>query len=219
MMKTFSLFSRRKKKEENEYIDFLVGELENLKREMQETIEKKDDQIKKLTEELASQKLESDELRRQIMDKKQEKQAFVKNDQEMELLKTKLQEYQDSYDVFSTMIQKTKTECEKNIEESKKEAEQITDVAKTEAAEILLTAREDAKKIIDEYRMDYIIKRNKMKKCMDSLKGINKDMTGLYGKLGGFLRELSTVVENASENEFLELSEKMESEMFNEIDI
>lgn len=218
-MKKILLFSTGKKKEENEYIDFLVGELENLKKEMQETIEEKDTQIRKLTEELTSQKLESDELRCRIMEEKQEKQTFIKNDQETELLKTKLQEYQDSYDVFSTMIQKTKKECEKNIEESKKEAEQITDVAKTEAAEILLTAREDAKKIIDEYRMDYIIKRNKMKKCIDSLNGINKDMAGLYGKLGEFLRELSTVVENVSENEFLDLSEKMESEMFHEIDI
>lgn len=219
MMKIFQVFSGRKKKDENEYIEFLVGELENLKRENEETVGKKDDQIEKLKSELEKQKIEIDKLQHQIGQEHKEKQGSFKNDQETEKLRAKLQEYEDSYDAFSLIIQKTKMECRKNIQDSKKEAEQITLDAKTEATEILLTAKEEAKKITDKYKMEYTAKWNNLQKCVNSLNGMYKDLERLYSKFGDFIQELSLVIEKVSDNEIIESPFKDEKEKIQENDI
>lgn len=219
MMKILQGFSRRKKKDESEYIEFLVGELENLKRENEETAGKKEDQIRKLKSELENQKMEIDKLQHQIGQEHKEKQGSFKNDQETEKLRDKLQEYEDSYDAFSSIIQKTKMECRKNIQDTKKEAEQIKLDAKTEATEILLTAREEAKKITDKYKMEYIAKWNNLQKSVNSLNGMYKDLERLYSKFGDFIQELSLVIEKVSDNEIIESPFKDEKEKIQENDI
>lgn len=219
MMKIFQLFSGEKKKDESEYIEFLVGELENLKREKEETVGKKDDQIKKLTSELENQKIEIDKLQHQIRQEQEERQGSFKNDQETEKLRTKLQEYQDSYDAFSSIIQKTKTECRKNIQDSKKEAEQITSAAKTEATEIILTAKKDAERIADKYKKEYATKWDKVQKYMNSLNGMYKDLERLYSKFGDFMQELSLVIEKVTDNEIIESPFKEEKEDIHDNDI
>lgn len=241
MMRIFSLFSGKKRKEEGDYTDFLVAELENLKKEMQEIIGKKDGQIENLTKELEDQKLEVDKLQHQVKQEQEEKQELILNNQETEKLRIKLQEYRDSYDAFSAMIQKTKTECEKNINDSRKKAEQIASAAQTEAREVIVTARRNAKRITDEatasadaykksveeqmkkkadeYRAEYAAKQNRVQKCMDSLNGMHQDLEGLYGKFGEFLRELPTVIEKVSGDKVLDPSIITQKEEFYKTDI
>ena len=167
-----SLFGGNKRKEETEYTDFLISEMEKLKAETQEKLDLNNTLMEGQKTELLKAKEEIEKLQKQLDQYKEENQKLASENKDVQELNSKVDKYEESYSAFLELVQNTKADSEKTMSDAKTKAEWIVTDAKSQAELIVNEAKtqaelsinvskadaekvlEDAKKDADTYRRD-----------------------------------------------------------------
>lgn len=222
MKKIFaSLFGENKKEDSrkednNEYTDFLINELENLKQESELASSAKETKIDELQKKLSIKEQELDSLKEKVAEYKEKNQKLTMENGETASLNTRLGEYEDSYKTFSALIQNAKKEAEQTILNAKHQAEQtITDAdieaekikreAKIKAEAFQKEAEAQINKKAEEHGKEYMLAKYKLMEYLNTLNKTQSKLIDIYNEFGGLVHKLPLRIEDIFSDEPFEL--------------
>ena len=220
MKRFFASFWGGNKKETNDYTDFLIKELENLKNESEKTHKENESKIEKLQKEISKDKDEIERLQKQLKEYKDKNADLLKNGEDIESLNRRLDEYEDSYEtLFSLMknakkeaeqiILKARQEAEQNIVNANMEAEEIKRKAKVKAEAFQKEAEAQLNKKIEEQGKEYMLAKYKLMEYLNALNKTQSKLIDTYNEFGELVQKLPLRIEDAfSEKPFELLSKK-----------
>jgi len=208
-----------------EYTQFLLGELENLKKATNEAIEKEQNSKKELQARLDQEQKEKENLQKQIEDYEREKEDFLEKGKQLEEnekkfaeMAKKLKDYEDSYAALSGLVAAAKRDAEFTVSKAKDEAKQTTTQAKCEAEYTVGKAKEEAKEIVEsaqkeafafrknvetelkakerENEQKYIVAKYKLREYLDVLNKTQSKLIETYNELGAIVEKMPIRLED-----------------------
>ncbi len=215
----FSGLFRRSQKSENEYndeyVEYLLEELEKARSEKDRTIEAQEELKKELETERAAKDEAIDSAKADLEKQVEELKKIIeagKGKEEITELQNRLREYESSYEEISKYIAQAKEDAEKIRISAKVESDNILSSAKTRSEEMIESARENSRKLEAEARINadlyqVRIETNLKKKISEREEKFTSAIFQFKEYLDAFNRIQNTLVKNY--NELGQLIEKM----------
>lgn len=219
MFKFFSSLFHSGKKEDHEYTDFLINELEDLKSKSEKADEENKNKIEELQQKIRDDRNEIESLQKQLEEYKNKNENLLKNSSEIDSLNDRLNEYEDSYEAFSALMQKAKKEAEETILNARQEAEEkiqnanieaekIRNKAKAESEMYQKDAEEKLNKKVEERSMEYMLAKYKLMEYSNNLNKMQSKLIDTYNEFGELVRKLPLRMEDVFSDEPFELLAK-----------
>lgn len=176
------------KHEDKEYAEFLLKELENLKKETNRTLEEEHKKVSEL------------------------QAKFEKEQEEKEALKKKISDYEGSYSDFSKIISAAKLEAGDTVEKARQEAktalltarqdaERITTAAKAEAALLKQNTEKQLKEKAKADEQRYTIAKYKLMEYLNSINKTQSKLVETYNELGELIQKMPLRIDDLLSDE------------------
>ncbi len=217
-MKRFrtAVFGGYQKTEVDEYVNFLVKELEDVKAEANQTLQEQENKYGFDQDERKQLQAQIEEL------KENERAAEDRHRQEIEDFKSRLNQYEESYNEFSKMISSAKKEADTILSEAKRQADELLAEAEKKSRNLLESAQEEvlayqnqAEGLIKRKReaneKDYERAQNQIKEYVDSINKAQSALVDAYNELGAVVSKLPIRMETVLSKKTSSPSEESES--------
>ena len=217
-MKRFrtAVFRGYQKTEVDEYVNFLVKELEDVKAEANQTLQEQENKYGFDQDERKQLQAQIEEL------KENERAAEDRHRQEIEDFKSRLNQYEESYNEFSKMISSAKKEADTILSEAKRQANVLLAEAEEKSRNLLESAQEEvlayqnqAEGLIKRKReaneKDYERAQNQIKEYVDSINKAQSALVDAYNELGAVVSKLPIRMETVLSKKTSSPSEESES--------
>lgn len=217
-MKRFrtAVFGGYQKTEVDEYVNFLVKELEDVKAEANQTLQEQENKYGFDQDERKQLQAKIEEL------KENERAAKDRHRREIEDFKSRLNQYEESYNEFSKMISSAKKEADTILSEAKRQANELLAEAEEKSRNLLESAQEEvlayqnqAEGLIKRKReaneKDYERAQNQIKEYVDSINKAQSALVDAYNELGAVVSKLPIRMETVLSKKTSSPSEESES--------
>ena len=219
IMKKFrsSIFNGYHKKDVDEYIEFLVGELDSLKEETAQALEQQKQIISELELQLNREKETKGQLESQIQE--EERRAAQRNaemDEKIRSMSEKLKKYEESCEAVPRTLAIAKADAEQMLTDARRNADQILTDAKSNVEQMKVNAQREVskarKKAEEEIharqemeRRNYMAAKYKLQKYLDSLNTTQERLISTYNELGQLVSQMPIRLGDVFSDEPMEL--------------
>lgn len=211
-MKKFrtAFFKGYQKEEVDEYIEFLVDEMESLKEETNRALEKEHGNLAQLQEKLEKEQKEKEALQEKMEQMQSAQSGFDAKDQELQdkdqklhQLEEQLKKYEESYKAVSELYSMAKENAEKLVTQAQVDADTITSTAKAEALVYRKQAEEEIKKKSTEEGKQFMLAKYRLIEYLNSLKQTQSKLIETYNELGALVSKMPIRIDDLySDDEF-----------------
>ena len=232
-MKKFrtSFLNGYSRKDVDEYVEFLVNELDSLKEETARMLEEQKQKMSELELRITQEQEEKEKLLKKVHDsEEQANQKNIEREEKVRNMEEKLRKYEESCEAVPRVMAMAQTDAEK-----------IVSAAKTNAGQILSDARENAKRMSEEAdkevfalrkkteeelqarkeieERNYMAAKYKLKEYLDSLNATQSRLISTYNELGKLVNQMPIRLEDVFSEESMELLENQSAVKKKKIDI
>lgn len=205
------------KKEDKEYIEFLLKELDTLKKETNTSLDRERQTNFDLQSQIEKEKVEKEELQKIISDfQEKEKGQTEENEKKLAELQEQLKNYEGSYSDFSRFMTMAKKEAEQTVAKAKQEAEMAMAKAEMDAEKITTAAKAEAllhqknveKELKEQAKANeqkYTIAKYKLMEYLNALNNTQSKLIETYNELGALVQKMPIRIDDLFSDEPLGL--------------
>lgn len=205
------------KKDVDEYVEFLVNELDSLKEETARALEEQKQKITALEIQITKEREEKEGLQEKIhFNEDRVNQKNLEQEEKIRDMEGKIKKYEESYEAVPRVLAMAKTDAEKIVLEAKSNAGQIIAEARESAKQMTEEADKEAfalrkkaegeiqeKRKIEEH--NYMVAKHKLQEYLDSLNATQSRLISTYNELGKLVNQMPIRLTDVLSDEPMEL--------------